>query len=430
MTAISTLAKPDTVLLLDTSAGDIFVDGSQYRTNLTDNTTYVDEPYSARVAFRSPREIAIVVAASRDNSGVLAELGNAGGYSWRVKINGASEVEVAEDGILRASVELPSLSKSASTYLVHWSSRLTTAGYIRHELAVYNFDAGEWAHAQATHAESFASSGHTLTVGAAAGGAVAYDGGLAAISKVRIGRRFHSLTEAAEDWIGLTTPPTMTQVRRGAPLSPDRSTLDLASDGSFAGPAHLWSGHAFEQSDRRLVSPLVNLRVHDPIRISNDSQTDAATQAWWRLAPGSATTYLALPYLFYRAVPGKVNRARARIFVRHTIEVGDDTAEVRYRLYSIAGLPVAGEPIGALSYRRTAAATCSTAHGAAAPAGEWLDLGDLALEVDGWGCTWLALGIEFDQDSPLVGDTRVHVHAVTVEPFALASGGGLDIALP
>ena len=429
MTAISTLAKPDTVLLLDTSAGDIFVDGSQYRTNLTDNTTYVDEPYSARVAFRPPREIAIVVAASRDNSGVLAELGNAGGYSWRVKINGASEVEVAEDGILRASVELPSLSKSASTYLVHWSSRLTTAGYIRHELAVYNFDAGEWAHAQATHAESFASSGHTLTVGAAAGGAVAYDGGLAAISKVRIGRRFHSLTEAAEDWIGLTTPPTMTQVRRGAPLSPDRSTLDLASDGSFAGPAHLWSGHAFEQSDRRLVSPLVNLRVHDPIRISNDSQTDAATQAWWRLAPGSATTYLALPYLFYRAVPGKVNRARARIFVRHTIEIATATAEVSYRLYSLANLPVVGEPLGALSYRRTAAATCSTAHGAA-PAGEWLDLGDLALEVDGWGCTWLALGIEFDQDSPLVGDTRVHVHAVTVEPFALASGGGLDIALP
>lgn len=429
MTAISTLAKPDTVLLLDTSAGDIFVDGSQYRTNLTDNTTYIDEPYSARVAFRSPREIAIVVDASSDNSGVLAELGNAGGYSWRVKISATSAVEVAEESILRASVELPSLSKSASTYLIHWSTHPTTAGYIRHELAVYNYDADEWAHAQATHSESFASSGHTLTVGAALGGSSAYDGGLAAISKVRIGRRFHSLTEAAEDWIGLTTPPAMTQVRRGAPLVPDRATLDLVQDGSFAGPALLWSGHAFEQSDRRLVSPLVNLRVHDPIRISNDSQTDAATQAWWRLAPGSATTYLALPYLFYRAVPGKVNRARARIFVRHTIEVGDDTAEVRYRLYSLANLPVVGEPIGALSYRRTAAATCSTAHGATRP-GEWLALGDLALEVDGWGCTWLALGIEFDQDSPLVGDTRVHVHAVTVEPFALASGGGLDIALP
>lgn len=428
MTAISTLAKPDTVLLLDTSAGDIFVDGSQYRTNLTDNSTYVDEPYSARVAFRAPREIAIVVSAASTNSGVLAELGNAGGYSWRVKINGSSEVEVAEDGILRASVEMPSPSKSAVDFLIHWSMHITTAGYIRHELAVYNFDADEWAHAQATHSESFASSGHTLTVGAAAGGASAYDGGLAAISKVRIGRRFHSLTEAAEDWIGPTTPPAVTQVRRGAPLVPDRWSLDLVQDGSFAGPAHLWSGCSFEQSDRRLLSPLVNLRAHDPIRISNDSQTDAATQAWWRLAPGSTSEYLALPYLFYRPVPGKTNRARARIFVRHTIEVGDDTAEVRYRLYSIAGLPVAGEPLGALSYRRTAAATCSVAHGAAP--GEWLELGDLALEVDGWGCTWLALGIEFDQDSPLVGDTRVHVHALTVDPFALASGGGLDIALP
>lgn len=428
-TPISSYAKPDTVVLLDTSAGDIFVDGSQYRANLTDNTTYVDEPYSARVAFRAPREIAIVVSASSDNSGVLAELGNAGGYSWRVKINASNEVEVAEESILRASVELPALSKDAVDYLIHWSMHITTAGYVRHELAVYNFDADEWAHAQATHSESFASSGHTLTVGAAFGGADAYDGGLAAISKFRVGRRFHSLTEAAEDWIGLTTPPAVTMVRRSAPLVPDRWSTDLAQEGAFAGPAYLWSGHAFEQADRRLVSPLVNLRVHDPISIRHDAATQATTESWWRLAPGSSTMYLALPYLFACPVPGKVNRAHVRLFVRQTIEIGEETAEVRYRAFSMAGLPLVGEPIPALSYRRTAIATCAVNHGGTGM-GEWLDLGALTLQVDAWGMTWIAVGIEFDEDSLRVGDTRAHIHAVTVEPYAVASGGGLDIVNP
>ena len=428
-TAIHRNAKPDTVLLLDAVEADFFVDLSERRTNLADQTTYFDEASSARAAIDAPREVAVVVDIASGDSGVLAQLGNAGGYSWRVRVSATGGVEVAEGGVLLASVAPPGVGAVAQKYLIHWSQHPTDGGAVRSELAVYNFDAPEWAHAQATHLAGTASATDTLTVCAGLAGASAFSGGVAAFHSLRVGRRFHSTAEAAEDWIAETTPPTMTQVRRGAPLSPDRSTLDLASDGSFAGPALLWSGHAFEQSDRRLVSSFVNLRVHDPIRISNDSQTDAATQAWWRLAPGSATTYLALPYLFYRAVPGKVNRARARIFVRHTIEIGTATAEVSYRLYSLANLPVVGEPLGALSYRRTAAATCSTAHGAA-PAGEWLDLGDLALEVDGWGCTWLALGISFDQDSPLVGDTRVHVHAVTVEPFALASGGGLDIALP
>lgn len=428
-TPVSALAKPDTVLLLDQTAGDLFVDGSQHRTNLTDHTTYLSEANSARSAIGAPREISIVVTASSENVGVLAQLGNAGGYSWQVKLD-AGVVEVAEGGILRASVDLPAQSKSAADYLISWCTFPDGYGGIRHELAAYSYDGDEWAHAQATHWSGSTDSSDTLTIGAAYGGGSAFDGGLSAIGKVRIGRRFHSGCEAAEDFVAETTPPAVTMVRRGAPLSPDRWTLDIAQEGAFVGPAYLWAGHAFEQSDRRLVSPLLNLRIHDPIQISHDTRSSAETESWWRLAPGSSTAYLALPLLWYRPVPGKVNRARVRLFVRQSVvEVGDDTAEVRYRLYSMAGLPVVGEPLPALSYRRTAAATCSVNHGGTG-AGQWLDLGDLALEVDGWGCTWLAVSIEFDEESPLVGDTRAHVCAVTVEPFAVASGGGLDIALP
>lgn len=425
---ISTYAKPDTVLLLDQIAGDFFVDGSQYRQNLDDNTTYVSESSSLRTAIAAPREISVVIDVAGTNVGTVAALGTAVDYSWRIRID-TGVVEVAEGGILRASLELPEGSKSAKTYLITWSTFYDAAvGGIRHELAAYSYADDVWAHAQATHwaGSIFAD---TLTVGSSYGGADAFDGGLSAITRFRIGKRFHSTAEAAEDFVALTTPPAMTQVRRAAPLVPDRSSLDIAQESAFAGPAYLWSGHAFEQSDRRLVSPLVNLRIHDPVSIRHDSASQATTEFWWRLAPGSTTMYLAVPYLFYRPVPGKVNRAHCRLHIRHTIEIGDETAEVRYRVYSMSGLPLVGEPVPMLTWRRTAQATCAVNHGGTGN-GEWLDLGALTLEVDSWGMTWLAVGVEFDEDSPLVGDTRTHIQAVTIEPHALASGGGLDIALP
>ncbi len=429
-TAISDLSKPDTILLLDATAGDLFVDLSQNRTNLTDNTTYFDEATSARAAIDAPREVAVVVDMRTGDDGVLVELGDAGGYSWRVRLSGSGLIEVAEGGLLLASVEPPGLAAGAQTYLVHWSQHPVEGGSVRSELAVYNFDAPEWAHAQQTHIAGTADATDTLTVCAAYGGATPFSGGVAAFTAVRIGRRHHSGCEAAEDWIATASPPSTTQTRRTAPIIPDRATLDIADDGSFCGPAHLWGGHAFEQADRRLVSPLVNLRIRDPLQIRDDSPSSATQNSWWRKAPGSSTMYLALPYLFYRARPGKVNRVRARVYVRQTIEIGTETAEVRYRLYSIAGLPVVGEPVPALTYRRSAQATCDVNHGSTAGGGEWLDLGDMSIETDSWGCTWLALGIEFDLDSPLSGDTRAYVHALTVEPFALSQGDGLDIALP
>lgn len=427
-TAISTYAKPDTVLLLDPVATDPWIDLSQHRTDLVDNTTYVSEANSARVALECPREIAMVVSAAHGDAGILAQLGNAGGYSWRIRIDG-DVVEVAENAILRASVDLPSPSGTAVAYLIHWSLHEDGVGSVRHELAVYNFDSDEWAHAQASHGAGTMTATDTLTVGAGFGGASPFDGGLAAIGKVRIGRRFHAVTEAAEDFVGLTTAPTMTQVRRDAPLVLDRASLDISDDGAFAGPAYLWSGHAFEQSDRRLVSPLWNLRVHDPAQLTADAPAEAVMESWYRLAPGSTTMRLLLPYLAYRPVPGKVNRAHVRLFVRQYIEIGDETAEVRYRVFSIAGLPTVGGPAVPLTYRRTAEGTCSTNHGATNP-GEWVDLGALTLQADDWGMTWLAVGVEFDTESELVGGTRAFIHAVTVEPYALASGDGLDIALP
>ena len=232
-TAISTYAKPDTVLLLDMVATDPWIDLSQHRTNLADNTTYVSEANSARTALDAPREIAIVVTVESGEEGILAQLGDAGGYSWRVRISG-DVVEVAENALLRASADLPAVSKSPLAFLIHWSTHPDGVSGVRHELAVYNFDAGEWAHAQATTGAGTMDATDTLTIGAGYSGAAPFDGGIAALGKVRVGRRFHSGCEAAEDFVAETTPPAVTMVRRGAPLVPDRSTLDIADDGAFA----------------------------------------------------------------------------------------------------------------------------------------------------------------------------------------------------
>lgn len=134
--------------------------------------------------------------------------------------------------------------------------------------------------------------------------------------------------------------------------------------------------------------------------------------------------------LFYRPVPGKVNRARVRIYVSQAATGEPLSAPVQWRMYSLAGLPVAGEPVGPLVYFKTATVGLEANHGAGE--GEWVDLGALPLAVDSWGCTWLALALSVDEDSGdvLADLTYARVRAVTVDPYFEPDGGGLDILEP
>lgn len=428
-TTINPYSKPDTVLLLDAVETDPFIDHSQYRpgSDLSEQftapaTNWLDEASSARTALDTG-ELTLIWNIKSGESGVLIDHGNASTYSWRIDV-AAGSVRCRSDGTTLLSLALPDLDASDRTFLISYCTH-PDDGNLRHELLVWNLTTGALETAAATQPLVLAAStSDTLSVGAAYGGASPFTGGLD-FRQVRIGRRFHSQAEQREDWIAQTTPPETTQVRRSAALVPDRATLDIASDGRFAGPAHLWSGHAFEQSDRRLIGPLLNLRVPDPLAI--DHEYDTPTSAWWRAAPGDADVRLCVALLWCRPVPLKVNRARVRLFVRQQNPSNTVTAEVRYRMYSMAGLPVVGEPIGALTYHRTAAATCSTDHGSGA--GEWLDLGALPLAIDELGMTWLVVGVSMDEGSPHVANTIVYVHAVTVEPyFEPADDGALDIA--
>ncbi|HEY8377300.1 MAG TPA: hypothetical protein VIK91_12480 [Nannocystis sp.] len=428
MTSIDRNSKPDTVFLaLPDGAGvnALAADLSQYRTDLTVTSNWASEVPSPRTGLAAVREVAIVIDLTNSDDAVLLLHGDGtvASNTYYVRIASGSAI-FAENGGSIATVPLPGVSASEKTFLLHWSTR-PEGGSSRSECYVVNLTDGVSTIVQATHAVATTDESWGLYVN----GSHAVNGlDAARWRSLRVGRRFHSTAEAREDWVAQRTPPVTTQVRRDAVLVPHRKSLDLAADGAFAGPAYLWSGHAFEHGDRRLLGPLVNLRVLSPLEISKAFQ-DPIT-AWWRAAPGDPDYKIAITHLWRRPVPGKVNRAHCRLFVRQEGD-GGATAEVRYRVYSIAGLPVVGQPIGPLKYHRTAAGTCTTDHADAGVEGEWLDLGALALAVDDRGFTWLAVAVDFDDDSELIEDTTARILAVCIDPYFEPPGGGaLDIAEP
>lgn len=410
MATIDRNSKPDTIVLsLPAGAGAAALadDVSQYRTDLANATTYVHESPSARAAITYPREVSLVVEVDDTDEATLIEHGDGlGNFTFNVTVSGGF-VRCGENGSTVVSETLPGVDGTVRRFLIAWSTRLEAGTTVRSELLLVNLGDESVVYATATHSAGTTSAAYNLMINADSSGA----GGLADITRwraARVGRRFHSTTEAWEDWVGETTPPSTTQVRRGAPLVPDRATLDIGDDGSFAGPAHLWSGATFRDCDRRLVGPLVNVRIASPYVID----TTYSPTAWHRLAPGSSTLRISTALAFYSPIPGKVSRARVRLFVRQSCDVDTVTAEVRYRVYSIAGL-LNGEPI---TYQRTAQATCTTDHGATG--GEWLDLGVLRFARDSIDCTLFAVAFEIDPDDPLAGDTQAFVHAITIEPYA------------
>lgn len=411
MTDLDRKSKHDTVYLADDAVSDPFVDLSEQRTNLTDNGTYFTEAASARAALTYPRCLVVKLQLDDDSAGTALYHGTITNtdYSFKMRINGGI-LECAENGALRVSVVIPELSGTLTTYLLAWSSRASGSS-VRSEVMIYNYDTGTFAHGFATHATGTTNSAWQLNVNG-------YGAGVTAIattfSGVYIGRRFMSQAEIREDWIAETSPPAVTAIRRRTGLPLDREDLPVI-EGELASP-YIWVGANTKASDRRLISPLVNLRCQGAMAMLNTF----APSAWWRTSPVAAHMHLSI-HLLWR-VPINSSRARVRIFVRQALAVGDDdnTTPVAYQMHSFKNLPTMLEPApGELVTKLSTKVTCTTKHGSTG--GEWLDLGALTLVVDTTGATWLALGVNFDDDSssPLADDTVAAVLAVTVEPYNL-----------
>lgn len=418
MTALSRVSKADLTFLCEPNGGgaaSIIVDVSERRTNLTNNTTYCSEANSARTAIRTPRTVCVVVDMTTTSQRFIVHHGTSTTvYGWTIDKSGTA-VRVRENATTRVSVTVPGLTASARKVLVHWGQRDYNGSNVVSEVAVYNFVTAEWAFGSATHAAFAPTATHTFTIGSSTGGLSAYDLGLTAIHAVSVGQRFHSTTESAIDFVSLPVPPASAGRRRVPCLTGPSGELLIAGDGSFAGPSYLWALAATRDADSRLLTPLVNLLVANPY-----SEVVTPTARYHRLAPGSTVYRLSTRWLWH-AWPGpKCNAARVRIHVAVTGFAG--VCPVKFRLYSIANLPVGqAKPPPILAYSTTTV-TIAANTGAA---GVWVTLGRVRLARDDAGMTSLALALNFNDG---LGDgyaTNVKIRAVTVEPYSAdLSGGG------
>jgi hypothetical protein len=417
MATLDRNSKADTRFLSDRAGGgvaNLVTDISQWRLSLTNLTTYATST-SSRLAVRSPREISVVVRLATGDSGIVVNWGNTAGttYIYRITI-AAGVLQFGHNDGLLASVTPPSVGGSARTYVVHWSTDYDAlaAGYFS-ELAVYDVTSATWAVSRVTHTQPQAPAGGDQfnLIGRGAGFSL-FTGGMAAIDFVRIGCRFHSTTEAKEDWVAESSAPSVTGVQpvvELCPSSPVFFTADPADDlsdalldeGTLAGPAELAAVLNAAAARKRLYSPAVNMVLNDPPTLQ-----DSLTTNFFRdLYTGLSQAWLGL--VFARYQPYKANRLRVRVHVQAWIAAGapmGTAVSIDLSVSAMSGVPTDLKP----SINIVTITDDHTSTGV----GQWYDLG--ALKVPGFG--YLAIGWVFGAGTGHA-HLRMKIKAVTMEPY-------------
>lgn len=427
--AFNTNSKADTVFFGDSSGGgNLYDDLSQFASNLTNNITYLSST-DDRFAITSPRELALQVELTNTDSGILLYYGNDGGTAWTYKIQVVSSTirfYHNSSGTQLASISPPNLGASERTYIIHWSTcRDYVGGTYLSEFAVHDVTSGTWSVARATHTAPTADNSHKLGVAATGGGTTPFSGNVADIKKVRIGRRFHSTTEASEDWVSLTSAPTPA----GLYIEPEHSPhLDnpysttnsedvgeaIANNYAFAGPAAFLAVAQGSRNRLRLYSPLVNqVSVPDPVVLNHFAQPSER----YGTAPDGSGYLIQIYYFWRRPVPPGCSFAKVRIQAQTYLEMGyplGSTVSISFRMYSMDRMP--HEP--GVQWSKSSTVTRTTDDGASG-VGAWLDLGDLVIRraKGNPDHTYLALAFKV---TPSVGDDYnwAKVKAVQIEPLA------------
>jgi hypothetical protein len=429
MTALNRNSKADTVFLaLPAGAGVAALadDVSQYRTDLTDNTDYCFEQPSARAAITYPREISLVLDLHNTTSGTLLKHGEEGlnnDHTYRITVSGGS-INCYENGNLRIDSALPGVGGGDETFLIHWSTRAEGTS-VRSELYIRNLDDNSEAFVQTTHAAGTTDVNWALWVNGDD-----FDPGPATLTRwasLRIGKRFHSTTEAREDWVAQTTPPAITARRRAPVLTFATSDLDLAQDDYPAGPVYAMALQQARESDSRMLGPLVNLRPRRPYAESNLYMPEE----YFRYAPDTNDYHFCLRYLWHVRVPPKCNRVRARIHVQ--VYGFGALCDLKFRLYSVqpAGAPLI--PLNPFGWFAGPAVSLTADHGPTG-VGEWVDLGECKIAEkpnaphEGWTIFMLGFSFNFDAGDPNESDTFFKVKAVVIEPVFVEAEDGLDLA--
>lgn len=396
MTALDRNSKADTRYLSDypngpsvTAAG---TDIGQWRTNLTNNTSYLTEASSARTALTT-RTLEVGVTATSSATGTVLYHGatDNSAYTYKIRFNGGT-IDLAENTILIASISY-AVAGSADLW-IRWATRADedSPGDVVHEIDVYDDTAGDWVgSAVVRQAEGTTNATWQLNVGGYGAGVDIFDEGIDQVIAVRISTRYHSRTEFFADWITAPTPDAQTTATRVGAM-PIAGALGSADE--WAGPALLGAALQTQRADMRLFSPLVAERWAAETK---DAITSSFS-SFWRQPPGGSGYKMGLWYLRRCALPVGAGHARVRVFARKWV-TGGAVQALTLRCYSLARLPVLAvidEPPPPSAYFYASATLGAGVDHTSSGPGEWVDLGLLRLAPSLSGDhTYLVLAVSF-----------------------------------
>lgn len=418
---IDTNSKADTVFLSRASGGGLTVDLSQWHDDLTDEGGGIFTSSDNRFNLSSPREISIVIDANSSDEGFLTYYGDVdwNDASYVIRVSGGTVLFYLGTSDI-ASIDLPNAGAFDKEYVIHWSTTYDaqTTIYLS-EMAVCETGTGTWSIKRAYHSEppSNADWSFCLT-GFPWDGSGVYTN---TITAVRLSRRFHSTTEAREDWVSTSSDPLVYGVSpdvvlHGTIASPfallNTETLvgAVADTHAFAGPAHFWAATASHADRMRLYSPLVNVGPNNPMELSAGGSASA-----WHTDSPLGSYRMPLSYLFSRPIPGGCDAARVRLHIQGWRNVGypvGTSMDVGFRVFALSKLP--GQP-GALKWGQSNAITVSTDHGSSG-VGEWYDCGIVNIPVQPFQICHFAVGYKFPNTT---GQSykRCKIKHVTIEPI-------------
>jgi hypothetical protein len=229
--------------------------------------------------------------------------------------------------------------------------------------------------------------------------------------------RFHTATEAREDFIAVSSAPTIDYETRREPLIVDLAS-GLAEVDGLVGPVQAMAAADAQQNDLVLTSPVANVVFNTPAYELNDGTTNPQRLT---LPPGETDTdwHMIGSTLLLRTVPRTINRLRIRAHIE-TQSGATGTTDVR--VYTMTRPPNAGDSVIAqapvMEWYHTTTETINDE--AASHDGDWYDLGDTAIARDPQGKTWIALAFK---SSLANGAGYIRVRALTVDPALDLSGG-------
>lgn len=423
-------SKADTRGLFLAGSG-LDVDVSQWRTNLSNHTTYHTSG-DARLAPRSPREISVVVKIATSNNRIILNWGNVAGtsYMYRVSVatGGTGNVIFGHNGANLLTLTPPGVNGTAKSYLVHWSTDYDFfAGTYYSEMAICNIVSNTWEIARVTHSQPQAVAvGDQFNLLGIGAGSTLFTGGLAAVEAVRIGCRWHSVVEGSEDWVAENPPPDLTGIVPEVELAPSSSSFfsadpaddvadTLLDEETFAGPIEYSANINATAHRRRLYSPLLNISPGSP-PLYNDSFFPSNM---WRQVASSGLhddLYFTVGHTYWRPTLKRALYGRVRVHAQTYLEAGapgGSAVSVYLCMFAMASKP--GKKVPAKTPGTASQIVHLTTDHSDTGTGQWYDLGTMFVSAKEGG-TWLALGVGYGSGT---GHSyiRLKVKAITVEPF-------------